>query len=935
MHTATLIPELPLAKALEGEVEGWRNQGWPGVTPTTHELLRHWFEERGDASEAFYDCQRHAIETAIYCHEILQVKALRGVYEKLAPEVLLESEYVRQEIDSIPSPKYCLKMATGSGKTWVLAALVVWQYFNHMNGERPGSYSGRFMVATPGHEVLNRMLDSFKGKRDPRTGNRDPNTSDYKKDLFMPDNAYWRGRFHLEIKVPEDVRANVEAPDGPFVFLTNWQQFRFRDKKPNLWEYYTGEDVEEQPRGEVIADFLSEFPDLIVMNDEAHHVHSKKARENEELVWRRFMTLLYERLSERHADDQGLFMQVDFSATPFYGSGVKREYFPHIVYDYDLREAMQDMLVKQVFLEERQTVGGEKLEGLDFRAERGDKGTHRMGRPERLSAGQKVLLDIGRRKLEQIEAEFKERGIAKKPVMLVLCEETDVAGLVKEHFGNLSDPKGNCYDDSRVMMIHSDLPDAELEKSRRRLDKIDDDEDPLRVVISVLMLREGFDKNNICVIAVLRATEADLLLEQIVGRGLRQMFPRYASPEIWAAKEESFQLLRRGKRPPNSLDFLFIVEHPRFRQFYEQLRQQGYLISSGDTSQVHAAGDIRPVDAVPSRIPDLDIGWPLQIFEHGKPPDLSGVDLSKLAPYSKDFHQLKHLLGKMAVQDVYMDTGAKVKTWKLDNQYFDYQFYLEGATKAIARSGKQPLFSGLHADIARLVDDYTTRWLFGREIDFTRSENYQVLNYTLVFDHVVETLRRAIVATAEQITFETRGIWHRLSELSRIIVRESRSIETQKSIYPRLPYSAVGGGFERDFMLEVLEASAEVDAYAKIDRKHPLKITYRDENGIQRDYEVDFLVKTPETTFLAETKAEKDLVLPTVQLKARAAQSWCEVASSVAPPRDLKQAQPWEYLVVSEKLFQNNRGLSFEALRPLCAALRDQLIAQAESRLAV
>src|SRR5271169_4913031 len=113
-----LIPELPLAKALEGEgeVEGWRNQGWSsGVTETTRELLRYWSEERGESDESFHPCQRHAIETAIYCHEVLQVKNLRDLYERLAPEVLLESEYAKQEIDSIPFPKYCLKMATGSG----------------------------------------------------------------------------------------------------------------------------------------------------------------------------------------------------------------------------------------------------------------------------------------------------------------------------------------------------------------------------------------------------------------------------------------------------------------------------------------------------------------------------------------------------------------------------------------------------------------------------------------------------------------------------------------------------------------------------------------------------------------------------------------------------------------------------------------------------
>ncbi|MEW6296048.1 MAG: DEAD/DEAH box helicase family protein [Candidatus Diapherotrites archaeon] len=106
---------------------------------------------------------------------------------------------LKQEIEAIFFPKYALKMATGSGKTWVLAALLVWQYFNQLNNERPGSYSYRFLIVTPGHEVLNRMLDSFKGKKDPKTGSRNPQTSDYKKSLFMPDGANWRDRFHLEI----------------------------------------------------------------------------------------------------------------------------------------------------------------------------------------------------------------------------------------------------------------------------------------------------------------------------------------------------------------------------------------------------------------------------------------------------------------------------------------------------------------------------------------------------------------------------------------------------------------------------------------------------------------------------------------------------------------------------------------------------------------
>src|SRR2546425_950632 len=930
---AEVLAQLHLVQALQPEVKAWSDEGWPGVTQTTGELLSYWFM-RDESSTQFYPCQREAIETAVYCHEILGTTTLRNLYDRLAPTVLAESAYVQSEVDSIPFPKYCLKMATGSGKTRVLAALVVWQYFNTLNGERPGRYSSRFLVVAPGKEVLNRLLDSFKGRRDPVTGNRNPENSDYKLDLFMPDTSHWRDRFHLPVSQPEDVRANTTPPDGPLVFLTNWQQFRLRKGKASLWEKHTGADVEEQLRGEVIADFLSEFPDLIVMNDEAHHVHAKRGKENEELVWRTFMKVLYQRLTERHADDRGLFMQIDYSATPFYGSGAKREFFPHIIYDYPLLDATRGMLVKQLFLEQRQAVGGERLPELDFRAVREDGG--RRGPVVGLSAGQKVLLDIGRRKLEQIATEFGEKGITKKPVMMVLCEETEVAELVVRHFATLRDEHGNPYDDGRVMQIHTDLPDAELEKARKRLDLIDDNNDPLRVVVSVLMLREGFDKKNICVIAVLRATEADLLLEQVVGRGLRLMFPEHEEPQIWESKKEAIEQIKRRRQPSNSFDFLFVVEHPRFRQFYQNLRSQGYLIGEGDTTQVRSTGDLIPVDALPERIAEFDIAWPVQIYDQGKLPDITAMDVNQLPPFGKDFDSLKQQLGKLVIQDVHVESGLKARTWKLDNAYFDFNFFLAQAASAIAKEGRDPLLTGCKADIARLVDTFASTRLFEKDIDFALPENYTVLNYTLVFDHVVESVRRAILKQVEAIRFEVRaGEWRKLSDLARIFVREKASVEVARSIYPRLPYSAVAGGLERGFTIEVLDQSPEVLAFSKIDRKHPLKISYRDKSGIQRDYEVDFIVKTEGRMYLVETKSDRDLESATVGLKARAAQSWCETASTVPLPDDIHQPQEWEYVIVAEGMFKANRGLSFSALVPFCETGRDQIISLEERRLFV
>ncbi|MFH0813755.1 MAG: hypothetical protein V2A69_13105, partial [Pseudomonadota bacterium] len=163
--------------------------------------------------------------------------------------------------------------------------------------------------------------------------------------------------------------------------------------------------------------------------------------------------------------------------------------------------------------------------------------------------------------------------------------------------------------------------------------------------------------------------------------------------------------------------------------------------------------------------------------------------------------------------------------------------------------------------------------------------------------------------------------------------RESKSVVTERSIYPKNGYQPKGGGFERDFMLEVLNPSASVLAFAKLDRRHKLKITYRDETGIRRNYEVDFIVKTPDRFFLDETKADKDLTTPNVAVKVRAAIAWCEQASTVLPPQELQQPQEWEYLILSEGLFYRNRGLGFDGFVPLCQGLRDKIIAQAQRTL--
>lgn len=889
-----LIPSL-----LQSDIEGWCNTGWSGVSSTTAELLSYWFEEEREGP-SFHPCQRKAIETIIYCHEILGIKNPYQLYEEFSsghPRVAeaSRSKVLQDELNSITFPKYCLKMATGSGKTWVLNALIVWNYFNAINGEvlkdnvgnpqpSPLGFSSRFLIVTPGKEVQKRILSSID--------------SDLQIELFMPSSSRWRERFNLELYTPNEFRDNLTLTNGPFLVVTNWQQFRFSKEEPSLWEDLLG-GREEIPKAEIIADLLTEYPDICVLNDEAHHVHAAKrpnsdTGKDEELIWRRFMTFLHQQQTERHANSDRVFQQIDFSATPFYGSGNNKDYFPHIVYDYDLAQTSKDMLVKQLFLEQRQ---GIDLESLDFKAERATAVGRRRGEIIGLSRGQKIMLEIGKSKLEQLSEEFKNKGVNRKPVMLVLAEETEVADLVGEHFNTLNDENGTFYDDSQVVVYHSNLKDTEYRIAETKLDEIDNDSNPLRVVVSVLSVREGFDRNNICVIVMLRASEADLLLEQVVGRGLRLMFPTY-KPEydqIQDLKHEARQQLLNREVPSNAFDCLFLVEHPKFKDFYETyLKQQGYAIGSGNSSEQNAAGDLVIVDADVKRVSLYDIAWPILIFDQTPIPNLAEVDINSLSSYDTllKFSEFKKYAAPTTITDVHLETETKAKTWELEEEYFDYSYFLQKVSRSITQSKKTNHLTALITDITALVDEYVSYRLFKETIDFTDPDNYKVfqgIQGQRITEFVVEQVRTAIQETIGDIQYQPGAVWRKLSDVSRLLIRQKNMVTTPRCIYPYQAVQSYKGGFERIVLNKLLITSPEVLSLCKLDRKHDLIIPYRDKRGIQRKYEPDFVIRTKNKIFILETKGDYLIDDINTALKAQAAVAWCKTASQIQPTQLPKQ----------------------------------------------
>ena len=189
------------------------------------------------------------------------------------------------------------------------------------------------------------------------------------------------------------------------------------------------------------------------------------------------------------------------------------------------------------------------------------------------------MIKAGVEKLKILEQQFKEFSsfsnevCSKYPKMLIMGEDTKVSPLIGAYLVNELG-----FDEEDVLTIDSnskgEVTDKEWAKIKEKLFNVDNLKKP-KVIISVLMLREGFDVNNICVIVPLRASEAPILLEQTVGRGLRLMWREKDFDEL---KHENYERVIKNKKNPNNyLDILTIIEHPKYDEFYNNLINEGLV----------------------------------------------------------------------------------------------------------------------------------------------------------------------------------------------------------------------------------------------------------------------------------------------------------------------------------------------------------------------
>ncbi|MGB3748903.1 MAG: DEAD/DEAH box helicase family protein [Rhodanobacter sp.] len=912
------------------------------VTPVTAELLRWWFGEDACQSRSFnfHPGQRQAILNVIVAHEVLDSPNLKNLYEQVCTEALLEGTRLADVAqDKHGHPKYCLKMATGTGKTWVLQALLVWQLLNKTaaldEGRDDPRFTRRFLIVAPGLIVYERLLDAFLGK-EKEDKSRDFASSDIASyaELFTPPARRERIAQFVRGNVCQKQEIGLKATGNGMIAITNWHLLSEAEEDieedeqaiapgmiadasrvaydvlPLTPGRATGNSLDvldrRWARGNVLS-YLADLPDLMVFNDEAHHIHElKKEGETTEVEWQKSLSIIAEGKGRR-------FVQMDFSATPYndVGSGRKKAklYFPHIVVDFDLKDAMRLGLVKSLVLDKRKELGALPLE---FKAERDADGN------VALSEGQRVMLRAGLQKLRKLETDFARLDATRHPKMLVVCEDTTVSPLVAQFLLN-----EGLHDDD-VLTVDSgkkaELGEKQWAPLRQRLFNVDRHAQP-RVIVSVLMLREGFDVNNICVIVPLRSSQAQILLEQTIGRGLRLM---WRDPEYADIKRENRERINRGEEPGSLIDILSIVEHPAFQSFYNEQLGKDLVGETGDDEGT-STGDVIPSGLREGYEP-YDFAIPFILREADESVEHLPIDIAALPAFSAMGRtKLAELLGKgdtFTSQD--LQSSTLFGDYRVDGAAMNVSGYnelLSRLTRRVSQALNHPLPKGNrispHLDrpylqmntaaLATALDDYIRERLFGEAFEPFEDEGWRLLLLQPVVDHIVKIFGLALVRAEEHtVTGNTEVRHRRLSEVTKLMVRESASLEVTKCIYERLPYPSRSGGLERAF-IEWAQSDAGIEAFCKIsENRHDfVRLRYVKEDGMAAVYIPDFLVRTADAIYLVETKGQEQVSHPNVQRKLKAATTWCGRINALAP--ELRDGRQWHYALVGESLFHDWR----------------------------
>jgi type III restriction enzyme len=874
-----------LVRSIRAQVDGWRRGGYAGVSATSKHLLYHWFhadhlvadDDGNEIPFRYHWAQREAIETVIYLHEL---RGIRNVGSLL-------TEFGEGRLDDIAMgipheqdrwPKGCCKVATGGGKTKVMSLAVVWSYF-HSLYEKDSDLARHFVIIAPNLTVYERLKDDFE------------DCAIFFKDPLLPDE--WKSDFQMRVVLQDE--PGGAAASGT-VYLTNIH--RLYEKRDNgTEENGTASSIfgpavkraKALDTGEALRDRITSHPRLLVMNDEAHHLHDP------ELAWNKAIDALHlQSLSKRKS---GICLQLDFTATPKDTNG---DLFRHIVCDFPLGEAVDAGIVKVPVLGES-----------DELVVRGDRKTPAR---ERYA----VHLKLG---YERFKKTYEEMKKVRKPILFVMTEDAESANeiaddldsdrfpLVKGHVlnihtrlkGRVKTVRRGGKDVKEFVESETGLKPEDLKALRDMSRDLDKKDSPFRCVVSVLMLREGWDVRNVTTIVPLRpySTKSDILPEQTLGRGLRRMFPLGDTPEM-----------------------VTVVHHPAFRKLYEEeLAQEGLDIAVLPIRETIKQTVTIFVDKGKKSVADLDLEIPLVSDAVETTAELQGLSFEEIKDhFRKRFEPLpigrkkegtveykeRHLFTDEIVARMQIDAGLLTNAWSAAG-YFAQML------------GRACRILNAHQALTPLLEQFLSKTLFEREVDLYSGEIDHRMRDMDVTEHVRATFSPLILAktvSKKERRHVSRG--RRLSEWKpyQATSTENRpAVVAERTMFNLVPCE---NEFERAFA-DFCDYAEDVAAFAKNAGPQKLMMDYMRPDGHRAFYVPDFLIRRQDGAYhLCELKGKED---PLVPLKARAAVEWCKAAS--------KSRTPWRYLYVPYILFQQSAPRTVEELARACEPTLRSLIEEA------
>ncbi len=871
--------QLLVVPKIREAVDIWRASEYEGGSEVTRRLFRYWFHEDHevagfDAPFRYWFCQREAIETLAWLIEVdgrLDTKELIEAHVAIFQRDLISKNvefqttmdgrrqirrYVPESdsegVQDLPPenlPRFAFKMATGSGKTWVMAMALVWCYF-HKQRVPDSNLSTNFLIVAPNVIVYQRLEKDFANNR-----------IFHKLPLIPPE---WRGGFSQRVILRGEA---IEPDPSGNLFLTNIQQL-YESREPE-WTPTNAVDalLGRKPAQNLavsgqrsMLERVKSLPDLVVLNDEAHHVH------DEDLAWTRSLLTVHQELP------RGISTWLDFSATPRDQNGM---YFPWTVCDYPLAQAVEDRIVKAPLI-----------------VTNADDPTQPADDPRqvtRVNAVEKYGYWLRAAVARWKEHEKVYKALSVKPVLFIMTEKTLWANTIGEY---LYTTEEFGFKKSEVLIIHTNsegvVQKKALDRARKEARDIDEAKSRIKVIVSVLMLREGWDVRNVTVVLGLRPFTArrEILPEQVIGRGLRLM--SQVSPD----RTQTLEVL--GTR--NLLDFL-----------RDKLEAEGVgVVSTKKTPPLPIT-----IEPVLERLAyDIAIPIPKLSLTHNVR-RLSGLDVDSLdAIFDREDIDERY---RMRLRMAFAPTETHVH--QADIAIDDLPptgTILAGITNKVI---SQARLTNSFAELFPTVHAYVRDRCFGREVDPDDESLRSHLNRLELQEGIAGYLAAEIGnLTVERRPIEFEKADFRLSQTRPFTWRRDLPpLEAQKTVFN---YVATYNSFERQFA-GFLDRSDDVLRFAALGTTEQgssgtaFRVDYLKPTGAIGFYYPDWVAvqqtEEGEVNWIIETKGR---VWYGTEAKDAAMKNWCESVSRTS-------LVPWRYLRVNQSDFRPEA----ESLRELVVGL--------------